>query len=227
MFYDMDDPGKFIRDCVSALDERGVFVAQLMTSKPMLENNDVGNICHEHLEYYSYGSLRRLFEMNGLEIFRVEENGINGGSYRLHARHLKKGSMAYPERVTKQDFMDFGRRIAENRDKCRALLGTLKREGKRVYGYGASTKGNTILQYYGLSRNELEGIAEIHPEKIGKMTVGTHIPIVGEKEARQKADYFLVLPYAFRDSFIKREEEWMKKGGHFIFTTPKVEVVGV
>lgn len=90
MFYDMDDPGQFIKDSVLALDSEGIFIAQLMTSKAMLEKNDLGNICHEHLEFYSYASLKYLFEKNGLEIFKVEENSINGGSYRLFARHYKK-----------------------------------------------------------------------------------------------------------------------------------------
>jgi GDP-mannose 4,6-dehydratase len=224
MFYDMDDPGKFIRDAVKALDENGVFIAQLMTSKPMLEKNDLGNICHEHLEYYSYESLKYLFEKNGLEIFKVEENSINGGSYRLFARHFKKGSVPYPENISKQDFIDLEKRIIKNKEDCLNLLKSLAKQGKKVYGYGASTKGNTILQYYGIPPELLKGIAEIHPEKIGKYTVGTNIPIINEDEAKEKADYLLVLPYAFKDNFINREKEWIKNGGSFIFCTPEVKI---
>ena len=224
MFYDMDDPNQFIRDAVKVLDNNGIFVAQLMTSKPMLEKNDIGNICHEHIEYYSYQSLKELFERNGLEIFKVEENSINGGSYRLFARHYKNGSINYNENITKESYLEFAERLKKNKEDCAKLIKQLISEGKKIYGYGASTKGNTILQYYGLGEKEISGIAEISEEKFGKFTVGSDIPIIKESEAKKDADYFLVLPYAFRDSFIKREEEWLKNGGKFIFALPSVEI---
>jgi len=226
MFYDMDDPGQFIRDAVKALDEDGIFIAQLMTAKQMLEKNDVGNICHEHLEFYSYTSLKYLFEKNGLEIFKVEENAINGGSYRLFAQHYKTGSIEYPERITKEDYLAFAKRIEENKESCVTVIKDLVNEGKKIYVYGASTKGNTILQYYALGPDLIKGAAEIHPEKIGKYTVATHIPIVREEDAREDADYFLVLPFAFRDAFIKREQAWLQQGGSFIFCTPQCEIYG-
>jgi hypothetical protein len=224
MFYDMDNPGQFIRESALALDEEGIFVTQLMTAKPMLEKNDVGNICHEHLEYYSYDSLKYLFDRNGLEIFKVEENSINGGSYRLFAKPFKTGSIEYNEGLKREHYLEFFERIEENKRICVDLVTSLVKEGKKVYGYGASTKGNTILQYYGLNRDLVTGIAEIHPGKIGKYTVGANIPIVEEQEAKQKADYLLVLPFAFRESFINREREWLNNGGRFIFSTPNVEV---
>ncbi len=224
MFYDMEDPNQFIRDSAMALDNNGIFIAQLMTSKKMLEQNDVGNICHEHIEYYSYESLKYLFEKNGLEIFRVEENSINGGSYRLFARKYRTGSIDYPEKITKKDYLDFAEKIEENKQACVNLLRELNSQGKKIYGYGASTKGNTILQYYGIGTDLVKGIAEISEEKFGKYTVGTKIPIIDENVAKQDADYFLVLPYAFKDSFIEKEREWIGKGGKFIFALPEVEV---
>ncbi len=224
MFYDMEDPNQFIRDSAQALDDNGIFIAQLMTSKKMLEQNDIGNICHEHIEYYSYDSLRYLFEKNGLEIFKVEENLINGGSYRLFARKYKTGSIQYPEKITKEDYFNFAKKIEENKQKCLNLLRKLKEQGKKIYGYGASTKGNTILQYYGIGRDLIEAIAEISEEKFGKYTVGTGIPIIEEEEAKKNADCFLVLPYAFRNSFIQKEREWIEKGGKFIFALPNVEI---
>lgn len=224
MFYDMDDPGQFIRDAVKALDKNGIFITQLMTAKPMLEKNDVGNICHEHLEFYSYASLQWLFEKNGLEIFKVEENAINGGSLRLFARHFTQASISYPEHITKKEYLDFAQRIQKNKEDCVRAVKELAQQGKKIYVYGASTKGNTILQYYGLDATLISGAAEIHPEKIGKYTVGTSIPIVHEQEAKKNADYFLVLPFGFRENFIKREEQWLKKGGAFIFCTPQFEI---
>jgi len=227
MFYDMEDPGRFIGDATRVLAPDGVFIAQLMCLRPMLEKNDVGNICHEHLEFYSYKSLTYLFEHNGLEIFKVEENSINGGSYRLFARHLKAGSIEYPEKLTKEDYQDFYRRIEENKQKCLEFIKGEVANGKKVYAYGASTKGNTILQYYGLDNSLIAGAADKSEEKWGKYTVGTNIPIVSEEEARKKADYFLVLPWAFFDAFYEREKEWLRKGGKFIVPIPEFRVVGL
>ena len=224
MFYDMEDPNQFIRDSAEALEEDGIFIAQLMTSKKMLEQNDIGNICHEHIEYYSYESLKYLFEKNGLEIFKVEENSINGGSYRLFARKYKTGSIHYPEEITKENYLEFAKKIDESKQDCLNFLRELGKQGKKIYGYGASTKGNTILQYYGIGTDLIKGIAEISEEKFGKYTVGTGIPIIEEEKVKKDADYLLVLPYAFKDSFIEKEQEWIKNGGKFIFVVPKLEI---
>ena len=227
MFYDMEDPGQFIRDAARVMAEDGLFVAQLMCLRPMLQKNDVGNICHEHLEYYSYESLKYLFEHNGLEIFKVEENSINGGSYRLFGRHLKAGSIEYPENLTKEDHQGFYRRIEENKRRCVEFIKGEAANGKKIYAYGASTKGNTILQYYGLDYSLIAGAADKSEEKWGKYTVGTEIPIVSEEEARKKADYFFVLPWAFFDAFYEREKEWLSRGGKFIISIPEFRAVGL
>ena len=226
MFYDMEDPNQFLRDATYALDPNGIFIAQLMCLKPMLDQNDLGNICHEHLEYYSYDSLRYFFEQNGLEIFRVEENSINGGSYRLFARHLSRGSIDYGEKLTHNDYMDFFNRINENRDSCVSFIKSETEKGKKVYAYGASTKGNSILQYYGLDNRHIVGAADKDPEKWGKYTIGTLIPIVDEDTAREQADYFLVLPWAFFETFFEREQEWLNQGGQFIVPIPNFRIVG-
>ena len=226
MFYDLEDPNKFIRDAQKALDEDGIFVAQLMCLASMLEKNDVGNICHEHLEYYSLESLKYLFETNGLEIFKIEENEVNGGSYRIHARHNKGTGICFDERFSLDDILALGHRIQKNRDRCVEFVKREIERGKTVYVYGASTKGNVILQYYGLDHNLVAGASERSPEKWGKDTVGTWIPIVSEEEARRaNPDYFLVLPWAFFPEFYKREKRWREGGGKFIVPLPEVRVV--
>ncbi len=240
MFYDMEDPNQFIRDAASALQEDGVFVAQLMCLKNMLDTNDVGNICHEHLEFYSLSSLEFLLEKNGFTLIDIEHNLVNGGSYRVYAG-LKNGhppilpgaaerlkNYRNEERgmTSKKIHTDFFARIEENRKKCVAFVRDAVARGKRVWVYGASTKGNTILQYYGLDHNDIEAASERSPEKWGKFTVGTGIPIVSEEEARKaNPDYFLVMPYAFFDEFYRREEAWRKKGGQFILPLPEFRVV--
>lgn len=225
MFYDMEDPNGFVRDAARVMTPDGIFVAQLMCLKNMLEKNDIGNICHEHLEFYSLESLKYLFEHNGLEIFKIEENDINGGSYRLYCRHLKKGSIPFDEKFTKKDYLDFYHRVEENKKRCVDFITTEVKKGKKVYVYGASTKGNTILQYYGLDSTLITRAADKSPEKWGRYTVGTMIPIINEAEARSKADYFLVLPYAFLNEFLRREEAWLAKGGKFIVPLPEFKVI--
>lgn len=240
MFYDMEDPNEFIRDAALALEDDGIFVAQLMCLKNMLDTNDVGNICHEHLEFYSLVSLEYLFDKNGFEIIDIDHNEVNGGSYRVFAG-LKGGNPPKVEGASariqkyreteatlesKEAHMEFFARIEENKKKCVDFIKQEVTNGKSVWIYGASTKGNTILQYYGLDHTLIEGASERSPEKWGKCTVGTGIPIVSEEEARKaQPDYFLVLPYAFFDEFYKREEEWRNKGGKFIVPLPQFRIV--
>jgi NDP-4-keto-2,6-dideoxyhexose 3-C-methyltransferase len=226
MFYDLEDPNKFIEDAKNALTDDGIFVAQLMCLTPMLEKNDLGNICHEHLEYYSLESLKYLFETNGLEMFKIEENDVNGGSYRIFARHFKGTGISFNEKITRQDILDFGKRLEDNRDKCVTFIKEEVAKGKTVYVYGASTKGNVILQYFGLDDKLITAAAERSPEKWGKYTIGSWIPIVSEEEARaSQPDYFLVLPWAFFDEFYEREKEWRSKGGKFIVPLPEFRIV--
>lgn len=226
MFYDLEDPNQFIADAVACLSEDGVFIAQLMCLENMLRQNDLGNICHEHIEYYSLDSLKYLFENNGLEMFHIEENDVNGGSYRIFCRHFNNSGIKYDEKITRADLTAFIDRIDKNRDQCVEFVKSEVAKGRKVYVYGASTKGNTILQYYGLDHSLITAAAERSPEKWGKFTVGTGIPIVSEEEAREaQPDYFLVLPWAFVNEFYEREREWRAKGGKFIVPLKNFEIL--
>lgn len=222
MFYDSEDPNKFIKKVKEYLQEDGLFIAQMMTLYPMLMNNDLGNVCHEHLEFYNYKSLVRLFEQNGLEIFKVEENKINGGSYRLYARHFKNGSVKHNE--PKLSLKDWIRRLEKNRRETVSFVEMSVRGNLKVYVYGASTKSSTILQWYGLDSKKISGAADRNPAKWGKYQAGTNIKVVSEEEARKEAHVFLVMPYGFRDHFIKREKQWLKNNV-MAFCTPKFEVI--
>ena len=226
MFYNLEAPGAFIAGAARALADDGIFVAQLMCLASMLEKNDLGNICHEHLEYYSLDSLRHLFENNGLEMFRIEENDVNGGSYRIFARPYKGTGMDYDEHITSGDVAAFFERVDARKKECVDFITAEVAMGKTVYVYGASTKGNTLLQYYGLTSAQITAAAERSPEKWGKFTVGTGIPIVSEDEARRaQPDYFLVLPWAFFDEFYEREKDWRAGGGKFIVPLSDFRVV--
>tara|TARA_B100000902_G_scaffold36868_2_gene44089 strand:+ start:36298 stop:37455 length:1158 start_codon:yes stop_codon:yes gene_type:complete len=222
MFYDMDDPNEFIHSVRESLASDGIFVAQLMTLAPMLRMKDLGNICHEHLEYYTYKSLVELYERNGLEIYHVEENDIQGGSYQIWARHLNKGSIQYAEDVA--GLQEFLSSITQTKQKLHTILKQYQADGKNCYVYGASTKGNTLLQIWDIG-NYFKGAAEIHTDKFGRYTVGTDIPIIDEKQAKLDADVFFVPNFGFRDLFVEKEAQWIAQGGEMLFAMPEVAVV--
>lgn len=231
--YDLPNPNKFIKNIQNHLKPNGMFIAQLMTLQPFIENNDIGNICHEHLLYFSYKSLVRLYEQNGLEIFKVEENNMNGGSYRIFARHYKKGSIEFKEKeYSVEDLKDFFKRIEENRAKMVAFLlanlsfnfkhasRRVKTKGNAIYGYGASTKANTILQYYHVNERMLKGIVDINPNKFGKYTIGTGVPILNE--IPKDCKYLWVFPYGFIEYFQQKEKGFK---GKWITSIPKFKIL--
>ena len=226
MFYDLDEPNKFIKDAADSLHDKGIFIAQLMCLKTMIEKNDLGNICHEHIEFYSLKSLKYLFENNGLEIFKIEENDINGGSYRLYCRKYKKGSIKLKNENVLRLMKGFIKRVQENKKITMKFINKKIQEKKKIYLYGASTKGNTVLQYYGLNHKKIPLGAERSPEKWGKYTIGTGIKIIPEKMARRlNPDYFFVTPWGFVKEFIRREKKWLKNGGTFIIPFPKFKLI--
>ena len=228
MFYDLDNPSIFIRDIYKSLSDDGVFVAQLMCLKSMLEKNDLGNICHEHLEFYSYKSLIYLFETNGFKVIKLEENNINAGSYRIFCtkKLSNENSIKVKEDTSLNKVKKFINDVNLSRDKTFSFIKNEVGKGKKVIVYGASTKGNTILQYFNLDNKLIEFAAERSPSKYGKYTVGTGIKIIPEKVARKmNPDYFLVLPWAFLKEFKKREKDWLNKGGKFIVPFPKFRLI--
>tara|TARA_Y100000590_G_scaffold161186_1_gene184812 strand:+ start:227 stop:1444 length:1218 start_codon:yes stop_codon:yes gene_type:complete len=226
MFYDLENPNKFIKDASLALNDDGIFIAQLMCLKSMIEKNDLGNICHEHIEFYSLKSLKFLFENNGLEIFKIEENEINGGSYRIYCRKYRNGSIKLNKENVLSSVKQFVKRIKKNRLVTMKFINKKIKEGKKIFLYGASTKGNTVLQYYGMNFKKITYAAERSPEKWNKYTIGTGIKIISEKQARKlRPDYFFVTPWGFIDEFVKRESTWIKKGGKFIVPFPKFRLV--
>lgn len=235
-FYDIDKPNEFLSDIAKILDKDGILIIQQNYLVGMLEQNAFDNIVHEHLEYYSLLSLENLLKKHNLEVFDVERSGINGGSFRTYIAQTgcKKISKSveklrkYEKRMNLHEqkiYKDFAIRVRRVRDKLRALINNLKRENKTVYVYGASTRGNTLLQYSKLNKNLIKAAVEKNPEKWGKKIASVGIPIISEEQARkERPDYMLVLPWFFKEEFLKREKKYLDSGGHFIFPLPKVEV---
>ena len=227
MFYDLEDPNKFIKDAAESLDENGIFVAQLMSFKSMIDKNDLGNICHEHIEFYSFKSIKYLFEKNGLEIFKISSNDINGGSHRFYCRKFNKGSIKLPNENVIKMMKEFVYRVKKNKMTTLKFINKQIKKNKKIFLYGASTKGNTVLQYYGLNKRIIPYAAERTPFKWGKYTIGTGIKIISEKEAKKlKPDFFFVTPWGFIKEFIKREKNWLNKGGKFILPFPQMKIIG-
>src|SRR3990167_1293808 len=235
MFYDLEEPHKFVEDVKQILAPDGLFVVQQNYLVSMLVNNVYDNICHEHVAYYSLRSLESVLSAHDLEVVDVELNDVNGGSFRTYVQHKGqtkprqsvRNLRKYEERqLTPQAWVDFKERVEATRTKLVEFLTDAKSRGKRVMGIGASNRGHVILQYCEIGPSLVQAFVERHPDKIGRTTV-TRIPIVDE-EVFQHAnpDYVLVLPYHLRASIITRYLEYLDKGGHLILPLPTPRVIG-
>ena len=240
MFYDVEDPVAFAQDIKHCLAPDGVWHFEQSYMPSMLRSTAYDTVCHEHLEYYALGTVRRILDQAGLELIDVRFNRVNGGSFAVTAAHL--GSriapsrelidwfMAQEERIglhTPGPFRRFEESVFQHRMDLAELVKTLRSGGASVMGYGASTKGNVLLQFCGFGPEQIEAIAEVNEDKFGRFTPGSGIPIVSEDEMRaRRPDYLLVFPWHFRDSIVEREEEYLRSGGRLIFPLPEIEIVG-
>ncbi|TXH56901.1 MAG: hypothetical protein E6Q89_04860 [Bacteroidia bacterium] len=236
-FYDMEDPNLFVSDLVEVLDEKGIIIIQQNYLMGMLTLNAFDNIVHEHLEYYSLLSMDNLLRRHNLEVFDVELNNTNGGSFRTYIartgdRKISKSVLELRKKELKfgmhkrKTYEDFAKRVTKIGSDINQFIKEESKKGKKVYVYGASTRGNTLLQYFKLNNKLVPKAVERNPEKFGKKIASLQIPIISEDEARkEKPDYFLVLPWFFKEEFIKREKKFLDGGGHFIFPLPEFEII--
>ena len=248
MFYDLEEPEKFLADVHKVLADDGIFVMQLSYTPLMLQQLAFDNICHEHIFYYSFGNLKALLETNGFRVVDCQLNNTNGGSFRVYImkesaninlfaaqphrdvcnfrmttilEHEKTLELSNP--VT---WLNFYERVNQLKNTVVDFIKKANEEKKTVWAYGASTKGNTLLQYFGLDNSLIHGIAERSPEKYGLRTVGTNIPIYPEDVMREcQPDYLLILPWHFITEFRERECKYLSKGGSFIVPMPKFEII--
>ena len=240
MFYDLESPLEFVGQIESILAEDGIWHFEQSYMPSMLRLNSYDTICHEHLEYYSLGVVKTILEKSGLRLVDVVMNAVNGGSFAVTAAKSSNKSIKTNQAVidwlleqedrmglnTPRPYRDFEERVFRHREDLTRLIRTLNADGKKVLGYGASTKGNVVLQFCGFTQQDIPAIAEVNPEKFGHVTPGTHIPIISEVEARaMQPDYFLVLPWHFKDGILRREKDYLASGGKFIFPFPEIEIV--
>lgn len=239
MFYDLIDPIAFVREIHDSLDDRGIWHFEQSYMPSMLRMNSYDTVCHEHIEYYSLSAVMKILAAAEMKVVDVAMNSVNGGSFAVTA--AKRTSplrqnlpvinwlLETETRIglhSPKPFREFEDRVFEHRRSLTSLIHSLNADGKKVFGYGASTKGNVMLQFCGFTSKDIPCIADVNPDKYGCVTPGTNIPIVSEAEARaQKPDYFLVLPWHFKSNIIDRETEFLAGDGHLIFPMPEIEIV--
>lgn len=248
MFYDLDEPIDFLNDINEVLDDDGLFVLQMSYTPLMIKQMAFDNICHEHVYYWSLESITKLLEEANLKIVDCQLNDVNGGSFRLYVKkqnsdistfgtapyrdvcEMRVNSLLNWEKTsninTEEVWKKFAQKIDELKIQTVNFIKEEKSKGKKIWGYGASTKGNTLLQYFGLDNSLIDGIAERSPYKYGLKTIGTNIPIYSEEDMRkQEPDYLLVLPWHFINEFVQRESDFLQSGGKFIVPCPKFEII--
>ncbi len=240
MFYDLPDPVQFAKDIHAFLEDDGIWTCEQSYLLTMLKTNSIDTICHEHLEYYSLRQIKEIADRADFKIIDVKFNDCNGGSFRIYL--AKKNSQKHIENtdlineilenetkhnlMTTQCYIDFMNNIHIEVSKLCNFIDSVNKNGKKVYIYGASTKGNCLLQYANIDESMIQYAVERNPNKVGKMT-STGIEIISEETMRQSPpDYLLVLPWHFREEIIQREKEFLDNGGQFIFPFPQFEIIG-
>lgn len=248
-FYDVDNPVEFLQDAHDILEDDGLFTLQVSYTPANIMQTELGVICHEHLSYYNLTSLKWMTDKVGFVIKDVELNNVNGGSIRLYLqkdnapenyltpadRDICKirveSLLLWEEQAgfnSPETYKDFYNQILKLKKETVEFIQKAKSDGKVIWGYGASTKGNTLLQMFGLDHTLIDGIAEKQEFKWGRRTIGTNIPIYSEDDMRKtQPDYLLILPWFFRDTFIEREQNYLQKGGKMIFPAPEFCVFSV
>lgn len=241
MFYDLEDPVSFTNDIADILAEDGIWVLQMADLPNMLAHNMFDNICHEHTTYYSLAPMEYIFKHCGMKLVDVEMNNVNGSSYRFYIRKAvgPEATLEAVKRIAKVRFDEFNMaldtdepykkfkdNIERNKNDLLFFINQEREKGKKIFVYGASTKGNVLLQYCGLNEEIIPYAADRNPRKWGTKTLGSNIPIISEEDARaMNPDYFLVLPYHFLDEMIVREREFIERGGKFIVPVPTVKLL--
>ncbi|NWJ51548.1 MAG: methyltransferase domain-containing protein [Bacteroidetes bacterium] len=239
MFYDLESPVAFVKDIEQCLTDDGIWHFEQSYMPSMLRTNSYDTICHEHLEFYSFKVVKKLVESCGMRVIDVQMNAINGGSFSVTACKKNASHVSNTPIInwtikqeddmgldTPKPYRDFEEQVFKHRKNLIELIEALVADGKKIFGYGASTKGNVLLQFCNFSSNQIPFIAEVNKDKFGSFTPGTHIPIISEDEAKaMNPDYFLVLPWHFKHNILEREKEYISNGGKFIFPLPEIEIL--
>lgn len=238
MLYSVEHLNKIVLEIKSVLAKDGIWCIQVSYLPKMLETMSFYDVCHEHLYYFSLDSLSKLLERAGLKVIDGSLNEVNGGSLRAYVVHRDdpRGESKRLRKIRAAEegwklrevgvYQKFYRKVCDLKERTKGFLQREVEQGKLVIGLGASTKGNVLLQFFGIDKSLLPCISERNPEKVGLQTLGTDIRLVSEAEARQmKPDYMLVLIWFFKDEIIRRERDYLERGGRLLFPMPDLHVV--
>ncbi len=239
MFYHLSDPIGFSQDVASCLDDNGVWVIQMAYLPRMLQTNMYDNIVHEHVGYYTAQTMEWIMNNSGLEVFDVILNDVYGGSFRIFVKRKKNKKLKKSKRLLRilqdevnfeinnvQTYHNFMTHVKKTKKDLLRLIKQIQSQKKNIWIYGASTKGNTILQYCGISNKDIQAAADSNPFKFDKYVIGADIPIRDEVTMRKdKPAYLLVLPYSFISAFMRRERKLVKSGTKFIVPLPSVTIL--
>ena len=238
MFYDLEEPMRFMQEVYDLLTDDGIWVFEQSYMPTMLDNLAYDTVCHEHLEYYGLKQIRWMVDRVGFSIQDIEFNTVNGGSFSVTVAKrpdICRGNTSLIERTLREEerrrldtvepYLAFAASAQEHRKLLVDLVRRIREQGGSIVGYGASTKGNVILQYCGFTAEEIPFIAEVNETKFGRFTPGTGIPIISEEEAKKtEPDFLMVLPWHFRDFFVAKEAEFISGGGRLLFPLPMIEI---
>lgn len=239
MFYDLKAPLKFMKEVHNLLADDGIWVFEQSYMPTMLDNVSYDSVCHEHLEFYRLKQIDWMAKKAGFKIINVEFNDVNGGSFSVvvaksNSRYIEDATLINSLlRMEKEKglhtlvpYQEFKKKVHEHKKELCNLINSINKEGKKIVGYGASTKGNVILQFCKLTEKDIPFFAEVNEDKFGCFTPQTKIPIINEAEARKmNPDYFIVMPWHFKKMVVEKELEYINKGGKLIFPLPAVGVV--
>tara|TARA_B110000971_G_scaffold181243_1_gene187968 strand:+ start:73 stop:1374 length:1302 start_codon:yes stop_codon:yes gene_type:complete len=237
MFYDLEEPKKFVRDIDDILDKDGVWCVQISYLSSMLKYKNFYDICHEHLSYYSIETFEAVLRNFNLKLFFAETNHVNGGSIRLfvcrkdcdiyniekYSTLLNKLRLEEKNYNLKDEntYKDFQNKINDIKNKTNLFVDNIIKSKKEVFALGASTKGNILLQHFGLEKSKIPYISERNPEKVGLRCLGSDIELISEESARSKnPKAFVVLPWNFKEEIVKREKKYLDDGGTLMFPMP-------
>jgi len=240
MFYDLEDPIAFAQSIADNLDKNGIWHFEQSYMPSMLRLNSYDTICHEHIEYYTLFNIKYILDRADMKIVDVQMNAINGGSFAVTATRKDSSIKANEVLInwlfeqelkmgfdTPKPFREFEEKVYNHRESIKTLIDSLNSDNKKILGYGASTKGNVLLQFCNLTEKDIPAIAEVNPDKFGCYTPGSKIPILSEKDTLAMApDYYFVLPWHFKDGIVKREQKFLANGGKLIFPFPEIEIIG-
>ena len=239
VFYDLLNPNKFLKDVKTLLLPEGIFLLEFADLASIIKYKMFDTICHEHLEYYSSKVIINLVKKNNLRVFDIKRNFINGSSKQYYICH-KNSKIKSKSKIIKQTlmyesklklnklktFQDFIRKINLLKNRLINKIKYIRKNNQNIHCYGASTKGNVLLQYFNIDNKKISFAAERNQNKYGLVTPGSKIKIISEENSRKmKPDYYLVLPWHFKKEILKREKNTLRKGTKFIFPLPKFEII--